>query len=76
MYFVFQEYKELGRPKKPMSSYFLFAQTKKDMFQSKQLKDFQNRVTAEWNKLPENEKAKFDKQAAELMNKYRSVCWS
>ncbi|KAJ8714946.1 hypothetical protein PYW08_004927 [Mythimna loreyi] len=65
------EYKELGRPKKPMSSYFLFIQSRKEGFKGKDLKQYQEQVKKEWVKLTETEKAKFDKQAAELMAKYR-----
>ncbi|XP_073967377.1 mitochondrial transcription factor A [Choristoneura fumiferana] len=65
------EYKELGRPKKPMSSYFLFIQSRKDIFKGKQMKEYQEKIKVEWQKLPESEKAKFEKQAMELMQKYR-----
>lgn len=70
--YIMQEYKELGRPKKPMSSYFLYAQSRKDTFDGKQnMMEYQKKVKTEWLKLPENEKAKFEKQAQELMNKYK-----
>ncbi|XP_049876180.1 transcription factor A, mitochondrial [Pectinophora gossypiella] len=65
------EYKELGRPKKPMSSYFLYMQTRKDSFQGKQLKEFQAKVKQDWTKLPESERVKFEKQAQDLMTKYK-----
>ncbi|CAH0755684.1 unnamed protein product [Diatraea saccharalis] len=65
------EYKEMGRPKKPMSSYFLFSQTKKESFQSKNLKEFQENVKSEWVKLPESERIKYEKQAQNLMDKYK-----
>ncbi|XP_047992144.1 transcription factor A, mitochondrial [Leguminivora glycinivorella] len=65
------EYKELGKPKKPMSSYFLYIQSRKDSFKGQKMKEYQEKVKVDWQKLPENEKAKFEKQALELMNKYR-----
>uniref|UniRef100_A0A2A4JEZ8 HMG box domain-containing protein n=1 Tax=Heliothis virescens TaxID=7102 RepID=A0A2A4JEZ8_HELVI len=65
------EYKELGRPKKPMSSYFLFIQSRREVFKGKDLKQYQEQVKQEWVKLSESEKAKFDKQAADLMAKYK-----
>ncbi|PZC76429.1 hypothetical protein B5X24_HaOG204668 [Helicoverpa armigera] len=65
------EYKELGRPKKPMSSYFLFTQTRKEVFKGKDLKQYQELVKQEWLKLSANEKAKYEKQAADLMTKYK-----
>ncbi|RVE45442.1 hypothetical protein evm_009877 [Chilo suppressalis] len=65
------DYKEMGRPKKPMSSYFLFSQTKKDSFKSSNLKEFQELVKSEWVKLPESDRVKYEKQAEELMNKYK-----
>ncbi|XP_028162102.1 transcription factor A, mitochondrial [Ostrinia furnacalis] len=65
------EYKELGRPKKPMSSYFLFVQSKKDQFTGKHMKEFQEKVKEDWLKLPGTERVKFEKQALDLMNKYK-----
>ncbi|KAL0821624.1 hypothetical protein ABMA28_005069 [Loxostege sticticalis] len=65
------EYKELGRPKKPMSSYFLFVQSRKDQFTGKQIKEFQEKVKEDWLKLPASEKVKYEKQAQELMSKYK-----
>ncbi|XP_061379202.1 transcription factor A, mitochondrial [Danaus plexippus] len=65
------EYKELGRPKKPMSSYFLFCQTKKDLFKGQKIQEFQTTLKAEWVKLSDSERVKYEKQAQELMNKYR-----
>ncbi|KAM3965791.1 mitochondrial transcription factor A [Aphomia sociella] len=65
------EYKELGRPKKPMSSYFLFVQTRKEAFQGKNMKEYQEKMKAEWLKLTESERFKYEKQAQELMNKYK-----
>ncbi|XP_039756622.1 transcription factor A, mitochondrial [Pararge aegeria] len=65
------EYKELGRPKKPMSSYLLFTQSRKDTFKGKQLKEYQETVKTEWLKLTETERVKYEKQAQELMNKYK-----
>lgn len=66
-----QELKELGKPKKPMSSYFLFAQTKKDMFKGKDIKEYQAVIKTEWLKLPESEKINYEKQARSLMEKYK-----
>ncbi|CAH0589155.1 unnamed protein product [Chrysodeixis includens] len=66
-----KEFKELGRPKKPMSSYFLFTQSRKEVFKGKALKEFQDQIKKEWVKLPATEKAKFEKQASELMVKYK-----
>ncbi|CAH2092759.1 unnamed protein product [Euphydryas editha] len=65
------EYKEMGRPKKPMSSYFLYAQSRNDTFKSNELKEYQERVKRDWLKLPESERVKYEKQAQELMNKYK-----
>ncbi|KAI5637544.1 HMG (high mobility group) box domain-containing protein [Phthorimaea operculella] len=65
------EYKELGKPKKPMSSYFLYIQSRKDIFQGKSLKEYQEKIKQDWLKLSESEKAKFEKQAQELMKKYK-----
>ncbi|XP_013200914.1 transcription factor A, mitochondrial [Amyelois transitella] len=65
------EYKELGRPKKPMSSYFLYIKSRNDIFQGKQLKEYQKKIREDWLKLPESEKLKYEKQAQQLMEKYR-----
>ncbi|KAJ2945518.1 hypothetical protein O0L34_g334 [Tuta absoluta] len=65
------EYKELGKPKKPMSSYFLYIQSRKDIFQGKSLKEYQEKIKQDWLKLSEAEKLKFEKQAQELMKKYK-----
>ncbi|XP_026748062.1 transcription factor A, mitochondrial [Trichoplusia ni] len=65
------EYKELGRPKKPMSSYFLFTQSRSEVFKGKALKEFQEEIKKEWIKLPASEKVKFEKQASDLMAKYK-----
>ncbi|XP_035443618.2 transcription factor A, mitochondrial [Spodoptera frugiperda] len=65
------EYKELGRPKKPMSSYFLYIQSRKDSFKGKDIKQYQEQVKKDWLKLSDADKAKFDKQASELMAKYK-----
>lgn len=69
----FQEYKELGKPRRPMSSYFLFIKSRKDSFQGKNIKEFQELIKAEWLKLPATEKAKLDKQAQDLMKQYMYV---
>ncbi|XP_059057890.1 transcription factor A, mitochondrial [Achroia grisella] len=65
------DFKELGRPKKPMSSYFLYVQSRKETFQGKNIKEYQLKMKEEWLKLAESEKAKYEKQALELMNKYK-----
>ncbi|XP_045451698.1 transcription factor A, mitochondrial [Melitaea cinxia] len=65
------EYKEMGRPKKPMSSYFLYAQSRNETFKSNNLKEYQERVKKDWLKLPESERTRYEKQAQELMNKYK-----
>ncbi|CAB3253182.1 unnamed protein product [Arctia plantaginis] len=65
------EYKELGRPKKPMSSYFLYIQSRKDNFNAKDIKAYQIQAKSDWMKLTSTEKAKFEKQAQELMIKYK-----
>ncbi|KAI8439903.1 hypothetical protein MSG28_001364 [Choristoneura fumiferana] len=45
--------------------------SRKDIFKGKQMKEYQEKIKVEWQKLPESEKAKFEKQAMELMQKYR-----
>ncbi|XP_075980250.1 mitochondrial transcription factor A [Anticarsia gemmatalis] len=65
------EFKELGRPKKPMSSYFLYIQSRKDSIKGVDLKEYQMQAKADWVKLSGNEKAKFEKQAQDLMSKYK-----
>lgn len=65
------ELKELGRPKKPMSSYFLYAQSRNESIKGKSLKEYQQQVKAGWMKLSNTEKAKFEKQAEDLMDKYK-----
>ncbi|XP_068617812.1 transcription factor A, mitochondrial-like isoform X2 [Battus philenor] len=66
------ELKEMGKPKKPMSSYFLFSQTKKELFQGHQnMKENQERIKTAWLKLPESERVKYEKQAQALMEKYK-----
>lgn len=65
------EYKELGRPKKPMSSYFIYMQSRKDNIQGKTLKEYQETVKKDWINLPDSEKAKLEKQAQTLMDKYK-----
>lgn len=54
-----------------MSSYLLFIQARKDIFKGKQMKEYQEKIKLEWQKLPESEKAKLEKQAMDLMQKYR-----
>lgn len=54
-----------------MSSYLLYAQTRKDTLVGQQMKDYQEKIKADWLKLSENERVKFEKQAQELMNKYK-----
>ncbi|CAH2043408.1 unnamed protein product, partial [Iphiclides podalirius] len=65
------ELKELGKPKKPMSSYFLFTQTKKDLFKGNEMKEYQEKIKADWLTLPDSERIKFEKQAQTLMEKYK-----
>ncbi|CAG4951614.1 unnamed protein product [Colias eurytheme] len=67
-----QEHKELGRPKKPMSSYILYMMSRNDKSsESRDFKTHQQKVKADWVKLTESERNKFEKQAADLMAKYR-----
>lgn len=54
-----------------MSSYFLFMQMKKDALKGNNIKEFQEKVKQEWLKLTESERTKYEKQAQELMNKYK-----
>lgn len=63
--------KELGKPKRPMSSFFLYCQTKKDLLPGKSLKEFQKVVREQWVNLSDDEKTKYEKQAQDLMVKYR-----
>lgn len=56
-----------------MSSYLLFIQARKDIFKGKQMKEYQEKIKLEWQKLPESEKAKLEKQAMDLMQKYRYI---
>ncbi|KPJ15619.1 Transcription factor A, mitochondrial [Papilio machaon] len=65
------ELKEMGKPKKPMSSYFLFTQTKKDLLQGNNMKEYQEQMKKDWLKLPESERVKYEKQAQLLMDKYK-----
>ncbi|XP_050665842.1 transcription factor A, mitochondrial [Leptidea sinapis] len=65
------EYKELGRPKKPMSSYIMYMTSRKDTSDAKDFKTYQEKVKADWLKLPESERVKFEKQALEQMIKYK-----
>lgn len=37
------------------------------------MKEYQEKIKLEWQKLPESEKAKFEKQAMDLMQKYRYI---
>lgn len=53
-----------------MSSYLIYIKSKKDSFQGKNLKEFQEIIKAEWQKLSANEKAKLEKQAQDLMKQY------
>lgn len=64
-------YKELGRPKKPMTSYFLYVKSRNDTFKPGELKEYHDKVKIDWQKLPKSEKEKFEKQADELMRKYK-----
>lgn len=54
-----------------MSSYFLYIQSRKDSFKGKDIKQYQEQVKKDWLKLSDADKAKFDKQASELMAKYK-----
>ncbi|XP_047521811.1 transcription factor A, mitochondrial [Pieris napi] len=65
------EYKELGRPKKSMSSYILYMMSRKDTSQANDFKSYQEKVKADWLQLPESERKKYEKQAQEQMNKYK-----
>ncbi|CAK1555873.1 unnamed protein product [Leptosia nina] len=65
------DYKDLGRPKKPMSSYILYMTSRKDVNKKKDLKSYQETVKADWLSLPENERKKLEKQAQDLMEKYK-----
>ncbi|KAJ0174746.1 hypothetical protein K1T71_009854 [Dendrolimus kikuchii] len=67
------EYKELGRPKKPMSSYFIYVKSRNDNIKSGELKEYHNKVKVDWIKLPKTEKAKFEKEADDLMIKYKKA---
>lgn len=69
----FQEHKELGKPKRPMSSYFLFINSRRDNFRGKNLKEFQEQVKKEYEIFPQSEKAKLEKQAQDLMAMYKYV---
>lgn len=46
-------------------------QTKKDTLKGNNIKEYQEKVKQEWVKLTENERSKYEKQAQELMNKYK-----
>lgn len=54
-----------------MSSYFLYIQSRKDNFKAKDIKTYQIQAKSDWMKLSSAEKTKFEKQAQELMIKYK-----
>lgn len=65
------ELRELGKPKRPMSSFLLFGQSLKHLMEGKSLAEFQKIVQEKWVNLSVNEKAKFEKQAQDRMDQYR-----
>lgn len=72
-YFVFQDYKEFGRPKKPMSSYLLFCNKYRDSFKDLNFVDIQVSMKNKWYALPEEEKSTWNTQAQKLKDEYRFV---
>lgn len=69
--FFFQELKDLGRPKRPMSSYILFAKNNKGKLKNADFSNYQSEVAKLWAKLSPEERMVFEEQAEELRAKYR-----
>lgn len=59
---------ELGKPKKPTSSYVRFFTGQTDRRPKEQYRDFVKRVSAKWNALSDAEKAKYNLSQEEALN--------
>jgi len=65
------ELKDLGRPKRPMSSYIIFAQTTKEKLKDTAFANYQTAVSKLWTKLSPEERMVYEEKAEELRAKYR-----
>lgn len=69
----FQDMKELGKPKRPVSSYFLFCRTENDKMGELGLVKFQQHMKEKWNNLTVEQKDEWKIKAERLMKKYLYV---
>ncbi|XP_077300083.1 mitochondrial transcription factor A [Arctopsyche grandis] len=65
------DYKEFGRPKKPMSSYLLFCNKHRDSYKDLNFTDFQIDMKNKWYALAEEERSIWNNQAQKLKDEYR-----
>lgn len=57
--------RKLGKPKKPLSSFFRYIAAQKDRKLNEPYKDYVKRVTSRWNALSDTEKEKYKTSADE-----------
>lgn len=69
---VKQKLAELGKPKRPLSAFFLFLQNKQDSKDPQVLyKDWVNNVSKEWKNMTKEAKEKYVAEATQLRDKYK-----
>ncbi|XP_071628252.1 transcription factor A, mitochondrial isoform X1 [Temnothorax longispinosus] len=69
---VKQKLTELGKPKRPLSTFMLFLQNKRITKKPQELyKDWINNVTEEWRNMTTEDKNKYNAEAKDLLEKYK-----
>ncbi|KAG5316723.1 TFAM factor, partial [Acromyrmex insinuator] len=67
-----QKLMELGKPKRPLSAFMLFMQSKKNTKNpNESYKDWLNNITNEWKNLTMVNKSKYNVEASDLFKKYK-----
>ncbi|XP_018378487.1 PREDICTED: ARS-binding factor 2, mitochondrial [Trachymyrmex cornetzi] len=67
-----QKLMELGKPKRPLSAFMLFMQSKKNTKNPhKSHKDWINDITNEWKNMTMINKSKYNAEASDLLKKYK-----
>lgn len=67
-----QKLMELGKPKRSLSSFILFVQSKKDTKKPQEsYKDWLNNITNEWKNMTMINKSKYNAEASDLYKKYK-----
>lgn len=70
---LFQELKELGKPRKPLTAYLMFVSEEIKNHGNEPVQSYMSKVAIKWKELDDNSKAKYIESAAIETNEYQNA---